>query len=139
MSAWRAANPRWRALLTGRVSWDDNAGHTETESLSWSDRWAIFGAHSYNWWWVRKFGQLRCGCARNPVTRRMVLMAMDCPQHGFGWDRVKGCDDTCGCATGFDPTGDEFHCLCGDPQATGVVHSTDGPCYHIDPQGGTDG
>lgn len=46
----------------------------------WDTVWAIAGVHSYNWWWVRKYGSLTCGCGRNPLTRRFVWYSTDCPQ-----------------------------------------------------------
>ena len=46
--------------------------------LSWGQRWAIAGIHSYNWGWVRRFGAMPCGCTRNPVTRRIVCYLVDC-------------------------------------------------------------
>lgn len=82
---WATRTGRWNALLTGKVEWvDPDTGDFDIEQLGWRDRWAIFGIHSWSWWWVRKFGQLRCGCTRNPITKRMVLIAMDCPEHGLG-------------------------------------------------------
>lgn len=74
---------RLRALLTGRVEWiDPEDGAVEVEWLSWKDRWSIFGVHSYSWGWVRKYGALECGCTRNPITRRRVLIRLNCAQHG---------------------------------------------------------
>lgn len=74
---------RIKVLATGRVSWcDPHTGEVESdEKLSWRDRWAVFGIHSYNWWWVKRFGALDCGCTRNPVTRRVVLIRWRCPEH----------------------------------------------------------
>lgn len=73
-----------RPLLTGRVEWcDPHSGAViETEYMSWPDRWSLFGIHSTEWWWVRRYGKMHCGCTRNPLTRRMVLFRMDCPDHG---------------------------------------------------------
>lgn len=73
---------RVRVLATGRVEWVDTNGNVELESMSWRDRWAVFGVHSYNWKWVRRLGRKDCGCTFNPVTRRKVLTRMDCSQHG---------------------------------------------------------
>lgn len=71
-------------LLTGRVSWlDPHTGAREAETISLRDRWAVFGVHSYNWWWVHRYGRRSCGCVINPLTRRKVLTSMDCPDHGF--------------------------------------------------------
>lgn len=49
----------------------------------WRTVWGIAGVQSYNWWWVRKWGKLPCGCTRNPLTRRMLLYTMECVEH-FG-------------------------------------------------------
>lgn len=76
---------RMRVLATGIVVWDNDDGTEDIEYLGWRDRWAIFGVHSYNWWWVRRFGVLDCGCTRNPLTRRMALYRADCRTHSpFG-------------------------------------------------------
>lgn len=74
---------RLRILITGRCTWiDENTGDLEREVLSWRSRWAIFGVHSSDWRWVRRFGKRDCGCTFNPLTRRRVLTAMDCETHG---------------------------------------------------------
>lgn len=75
--------PRLRALLTGKVTWcdPDTGAPAETDYFSWRDRWSIFGIHSANWGWVRRFGSMPCGCTRNPITRRMVLLSFGCPDH----------------------------------------------------------
>lgn len=85
MNMLRMTSGRLWGLLTGRVEWfdpDDNL--IEVEWMGWRDRWAIFGVHSSNWRWVRRFGTRDCGCAFNPVTRRRVLTLLDCREHGFG-------------------------------------------------------
>lgn len=92
-STWSLTTGRLRALATGKIRWVSEDGETEDETLPWKVRWQLFGVHSYNWSWVRRFGQLRCGCSHNPLTRRMVLTAMDCPQHGLDWAELKGCAD----------------------------------------------
>lgn len=77
---WRA---RLAALATGRVEWvDPEDGAFEVEWLGWRDRWSLFGVHSYDWRWVRRYGKRGCGCTINPVTRRRVLIQMTCPEHG---------------------------------------------------------
>ena len=68
---------RLRALCNGKVVWVGDDNTFEHETLSWRDRWALFGIHSYNWWWVRRFGDQPCGCTVNPVTRRRVLSCCD--------------------------------------------------------------
>lgn len=75
---------RLRVMWNGRVTWTGDDGSVEHERLSWRDRWAIFGMHSYNWWWVRRWGRQACGCVRNPLTRRRVLFCMGCAMGG--WD-----------------------------------------------------
>lgn len=80
----RAALRRLRVLATGRVVWAEDTGpdgHPEVEWLSWATRWSIFGVHARNWGWVRRHGGLECGCVRNPLTRRLVLIAGGCLQH----------------------------------------------------------
>lgn len=98
-STWTSASGRLRALATGTVHWcDPDTGVVdEVDHLSWRDRWAIFGVHSWAWAWVRRFGERDCGCTINPVTRRRVLTRMDCPEHGVSWDELKGCGEGCGC------------------------------------------
>lgn len=76
---------RLKVLLDGNVTWVADDGVGETEHLSWRDRWTLFGVHSFDWWWVKKYGRCDCGCTRNPLTRRMVLYRMGCPVHSpFG-------------------------------------------------------
>lgn len=73
---------RLEALLTGRVEWvDPEDGAFEVEWLGWRDRWSLFGVHSYSWGWVRRYGRMACGCTRNPLTRRLVLIRWRCPDH----------------------------------------------------------
>ena len=106
-SSWTATGGRLAALATGKVVWEDPAtGETETETMGWRDRWAIFGVHSYNWRWVRRFGKRDCGCTVHPLTRRKVLTRMDCPEHGLSWAEVKGCAENpdCCCENNFNPT-----------------------------------
>jgi hypothetical protein len=75
---------RLKILITRRTVWLDlNSGevdHVHHESWSWA--WSIAGIHSYDWRWVRRYGRLACGCTRNPLTRRMVLYAWECREHG---------------------------------------------------------
>lgn len=74
-------------LATGRFSWvDPDTGEELVTHEEWHIRWAIAGWPSYSWWWVRKFGKRDCGCTINPITRRRVLIAMECPDHGRGVD-----------------------------------------------------
>lgn len=75
---------RLRALATGKITWVDTAtGEVEAEVMDWRTRWTLFGVHSRNWRWVDRLGRMRCGCTRNPLTRRLVMIAMDCPTHGL--------------------------------------------------------
>ena len=75
---------RIRIIATGYVEWEADDGTVDSETLSWRSRWAIFGIHSYKWGWVRKYGELPCGCTINPITRRRVLTSIDCKVHS-GW------------------------------------------------------
>jgi hypothetical protein len=85
---------RLRILATGRVTWVDNdTGAEEDEHMSWRDRWSLFGVHSWNWRWVRRWGQMGCGCTRNPLSRRTVLTNVDCPAHGWSDWMELGDDD----------------------------------------------
>lgn len=83
-STWKCLSGRMHALLTGRVVWvDAEDGTEETEHYGWRDRWAIFGLHSYDWRWMRRWGKRPCGCMINPLTRRRVLI---CYEHAWGDD-----------------------------------------------------
>lgn len=83
-SSWGVTTGRVKALATGRVAWEDpETGEIDVEQMSWRDRWAVFGVHSWNWRWVRRFGERPCGCTINPLTRRQVAIRMDCPEHGL--------------------------------------------------------
>jgi hypothetical protein len=92
MSDWRA---RLRILRTGVCEWvDPDTGQIEVDLLSWRDRWNLFGVHSADWRWVRRFGERDCGCTFNPITRRKVLTKMDCPDHGvLPWMRDSFAED----------------------------------------------
>ena len=84
MTYWHTSTGRLRVLVTGKVTWvDTDTGEAEIEVMGWRDRWRLFGVHSNNWRWVDRLGRMRCGCTRNPATRRLVLIAMDCPDHGL--------------------------------------------------------
>ena len=74
---------RAHVLATGIVEWaDPDTGEvTERDNLSWRDRWAIFGIHSWDWRWVRRYGKQACGCTINPLTRRPVLTVLGCREH----------------------------------------------------------
>ena len=72
---------RLRALCTGDITWEGG----EREHLSWRDRWILFGVHSRNWRWVRKYGLRECGCTFNPITRRKLLTRMGCKTHSAPW------------------------------------------------------
>lgn len=74
---------RIRILATRRTVWGDGDDvHVDRES--WSSAWAIAGVHAWEWRWVRHYGAMACGCTRNPVTRRIVLVDMACEEHGGG-------------------------------------------------------
>ncbi len=71
-------------LATRRFEWEDTeTGEISVTKESWRDAWMIAGIHSYHWAWVRKYGKMPCGCTRNPVTRRRVLIAGECEEHGI--------------------------------------------------------
>jgi hypothetical protein len=73
---------RIRLLVTGRAAWGEpGAEDVEVVKLSWGARWAITGVHSYNWWWVKRWGREPCGCTINPVTRRRLLFDSKCSEH----------------------------------------------------------
>ena len=73
---------RIKSIITGKVSWiDEITGEITEDREDWRTRWALFGVHSHNWWWVRKYGQLECGCTINPITRRRVLTLWGCKTH----------------------------------------------------------
>jgi hypothetical protein len=84
---------RIRILATGRLVWEDITGEVEVEYVDWRTRWAIAGIHSYNWWWVRKWGDQDCGCTINPITRRRVLTSTTCPVNGWPFNLCDECDD----------------------------------------------
>lgn len=84
---------RLHALMTGQVTWIDADGTPEHEVLGWRDRWSIFGVHSWNWRWVRRWGRMDCGCTHNPLTLRTVLTNLDCPTHGWADWMEMGDDD----------------------------------------------
>lgn len=74
---------RLYVLATRKLEWEDPVSGTSTITREdWSTCWQIAGWPSSNWWWVRKYGKMECGCTRNPVTRHRVLIAMHCPIHG---------------------------------------------------------
>lgn len=81
-------------LLTGRTYWGDVSvkradgtgwdvvpGSATMTKYDRGDVWAILGPCPATWWWVRRWGTLRCGCGRNPLTRRMSWYSGDCKYH----------------------------------------------------------
>jgi hypothetical protein len=75
---------RVRFLATGNAERKDTAtGEITKTRESWEVRWALGGVHSHKWWWVNRYGQMDCGCVRNPLTRRMVLYSGDCTARGI--------------------------------------------------------
>lgn len=76
---------RIKLLVTRRFNWHytDSEGQHQLEQVKepWNAAWAIAGIHSWSWWWVRRYGELDCGCTRNPLTRRVVLMDSMCDVH----------------------------------------------------------
>lgn len=70
---------RIKILATRKLTWvDTETGEEKKYSLGAT--WSIVGVHSYKWWWVRKYGQLDCGCCRNPLTRRFVTYRWRCTE-----------------------------------------------------------
>lgn len=73
---------RVRYLITRRLEWETGDGEiNRVEKVPFRVAWKMFGIRSHRWSWVRRYGRLRCGCTRNPITRRMVLYAWRCPEH----------------------------------------------------------
>ena len=77
--------------------------------------WAVAGIHSHNWWWVRKYGKMSCGCTRNPLTNRFVLYVYECPkEHLFlrllrpAIDEEDESDESQPECDQVDPGGDQF-------------------------------
>ena len=94
MSSLAELRARLRVLATGRVTWmDPDTGVVQAdETMSWRDRWAVFGVHSYNWGWIHRYGQRACGCTFNPITRRRVLTDVGCVRHGYRHLLDEPCD-----------------------------------------------
>lgn len=95
----RQVPARVRLLVTRRATWVDvETGDEHTVRESWRTVWALAGVHSYHWWWVRHWGPMECGCTRNPLTRRMLLISFECRKH-LGFDprdpmlRLNGSDE----------------------------------------------
>jgi hypothetical protein len=89
---------RIKILITRRFEWidRDNKDSITVTHETWDMAWAVAGIHSHNWWWVNKYGKLSCGCTRNPLTRKVIMINMDCPEHcSFyeEWERIKNEDD----------------------------------------------
>jgi hypothetical protein len=84
-------------LATGKARWvNDKTGVVSITHEAWHTRWKLAGPRVYSWWWVKRWGRLDCGCTRNPLTRRMVLINSSCVLHmGFDmWaDEIDGTDD----------------------------------------------
>lgn len=86
---------RIKTLITGVTVWRHPSPLVPAERVrDWSLAWTIVGIHSYQWWWVKKWGNLPCGCTRNPLTRRMVIFSGDCKQHGFSSLHLRTPDPT---------------------------------------------
>lgn len=78
------AAKRLKFLATGKTTMTDNTtGEVTDIRLPMNWRWTISGVHSHNWKWVNRWGKEPCGCVRNPLTRRKVLVRGDCPDHGL--------------------------------------------------------
>jgi hypothetical protein len=82
--SWARRQPRRiKFLVTGYATTVNEDGTFHARELhSWKIRWAISGVHSRNWKWVNRWGKMPCGCTRNPVTRKLVWIRGDCPEHG---------------------------------------------------------
>lgn len=72
---------RIKLLITRVAEWQNEDGTVTPTRESRQMVWAMAGIHSRNWWWVRRYGKLSCGCTRNPLTRRMVFIRHKCEQH----------------------------------------------------------
>lgn len=73
---------RLTLLLRRRIETGSAPGQPDqVEHLSLREAWALVGIHTRNWWWVERYGEMPCGCTRNPVTRRIVAYRYGCPTH----------------------------------------------------------
>ena len=83
---------RIKFLVDGKATWTITDGSEHKTKEKWSLRWAIAGIHSSNWKWVRKYGKMKCGCTKNPVTGKIVLHNTTCPvvRNRIGWDEIEG-------------------------------------------------
>lgn len=83
----RTARRAW-SIARGRMEmWEvdpDTGERLDGDPMIITDRGtirALAGPHSYEWWWVKRWGRMGCGCTRNPVTRRRLLTSSDCLEH----------------------------------------------------------
>jgi len=81
---------RARLLTTRRVTLLNlvSGQPEELTRLDWSTAWALAGPRPASWRWVQRRGKLPCGCLRNPLTRRLVLITTACPHHGVHAESV---------------------------------------------------
>jgi hypothetical protein len=78
----KAIPTRVKLLVTRKFTWvDQEDGSERVVKESFSHAWAMLGVHSRNWWWVRRWGELDCGCTRNPLTRRVIMFDWECGEH----------------------------------------------------------
>ena len=82
---------RLRILLTRKTKWSWDGGPIEEHKESLSSAWAIARPYLLDFKpyrrWIFKRGALDCGCHRNPITRRIVLFALDCKEDHGGFRR----------------------------------------------------
>ena len=85
---------RIKILIIRKVTWESCDGDKlYDEKVSLSFAWTLVGIHSHQWWWVRKYGRLPCGCQINPLTRRFVAYRWRCPENHGGINNSLDLDD----------------------------------------------
>lgn len=71
---------RLKMIVTGKIVWVD-----QDENETWEHNrrlaWRLAKPNLYNFWWVKKWGKLSCGCTINPITRRRLLTLGSCREH----------------------------------------------------------
>jgi hypothetical protein len=83
---------RVKTLVTGKLVWVDAETGEEFVERSRYGAWIVAKPWVHNWWWVRRWGQMPCGCTRNPLTRRVILYEFDCSTHR-AWRREPAGED----------------------------------------------
>lgn len=72
---------RARTIVSGNIHWVDPETGEAGYDYERRAAWAVAGPQVSNWWWVRRWGSLPCGCVKNPITRRWVSYAVTCTEH----------------------------------------------------------